>query len=74
MCSSDLTQQNAALVQQAAYAAVTFKDEAAQLAGLVGQFQVDEREAPRAPGAMARPAPEMRARLAQAANDQWREF
>jgi methyl-accepting chemotaxis protein len=35
------TQQNAALVQQAAYAAVTFKDEAAELSGLVGRFQTD---------------------------------
>jgi methyl-accepting chemotaxis protein len=68
------TQQNAALVQQAAHAAVTFKDEAAQLAGLVGQFQVDEREAPQAPAPLARLAPETRARLPQAANDQWREF
>jgi methyl-accepting chemotaxis protein len=35
------TQQNAAVVQQAAYAAVTFKDEAAELSGLVGRFQTD---------------------------------
>jgi methyl-accepting chemotaxis protein len=37
------TQQNAALVQQAAMSAVTFKEEAGQLFDLVAKFRVDQR-------------------------------
>ena len=36
------TQQNASLVQQAAYSAVTFKEEAQRLSALVGRFRIDE--------------------------------
>jgi methyl-accepting chemotaxis protein len=41
-----VTQQNAAVVQEAAFSAVTLKEEAGRLFELVGRFQVDE--APRA--------------------------
>jgi methyl-accepting chemotaxis protein len=39
-----MTQQNAALVEQATASALTFKDEAAQLFGLVGQFRLDDAD------------------------------
>jgi methyl-accepting chemotaxis protein len=45
-----MTQQNAALVEEAAASALTFKEESARLEGLVGRFHLDE-------GAIARPAP-----------------
>ncbi|UWE14829.1 methyl-accepting chemotaxis protein [Herbaspirillum huttiense] len=57
------TQQNAALVEQAAAAAQSLQDQAATLAGLVGRFQTDgsqARSVPAAPAAVkpaARPAP-----------------
>ncbi|MBP1314478.1 methyl-accepting chemotaxis protein [Herbaspirillum huttiense F1] len=57
------TQQNAALVEQAAAAAQSLQDQAATLAGLVGRFQTDGSQAravPSAPAAVkpaARPAP-----------------
>ena len=37
-----MTQQNAALVEEATASALTFKEEAAQLSGLVGQFRLDD--------------------------------
>jgi methyl-accepting chemotaxis protein len=49
-----MTQQNAALVEEATASALTFKEEAARLTGLVGQFRlVDGSPAP----ARAAPAP-----------------
>ena len=39
------TQQNAALVNQAASSAVTFKEEAGQLFVLVAKFRVDQQRA-----------------------------
>jgi len=50
-----MTQQNAALVEQATASALTFKEESARLSGLVGQFRIDETA--RLPGTPARPAP-----------------
>ncbi|APV51169.1 hypothetical protein BWI17_16670 [Betaproteobacteria bacterium GR16-43] len=44
-----MTQQNAALVEQATASALSFKDESAQLADLVGQFQLDEDASPSSP-------------------------
>jgi len=38
-----VTQQNAALVQQAASAAVSFKEESAKLFDLVARFRVDQQ-------------------------------
>ncbi|MDR9835046.1 methyl-accepting chemotaxis protein [Herbaspirillum huttiense] len=57
------TQQNAALVEQAAAAAQSLQDQAATLAGLVGRFQTDGSQARSVPAAQAavkpsaRPAP-----------------
>ncbi|WP_343743445.1 methyl-accepting chemotaxis protein [Herbaspirillum huttiense] len=57
------TQQNAALVEQAAAAAQSLQDQAATLAGLVGRFQTDGSQARTVPAAQAavkpsaRPAP-----------------
>ncbi|WP_075259075.1 methyl-accepting chemotaxis protein [Herbaspirillum camelliae] len=57
------TQQNAALVEQAAAAAQSLQDQAATLAGLVGRFQVDGSAAsiaqttPHAAKPASRPAP-----------------
>ena len=57
------TQQNAALVEQAAAAAQSLQDQAATLAGLVGRFQTDGSQArtvaaaPAAVKPAARPAP-----------------
>jgi methyl-accepting chemotaxis protein len=39
------TQQNVSMVEQAASSAITFSEEAAQLSGLVGRFQLDENAA-----------------------------
>ena len=49
-----VTQQNAALVEQAAASALTFKEESAHLSGLVGQFRIDEGESPPPAAAHAR--------------------
>jgi methyl-accepting chemotaxis protein len=43
-----VTQHNASVMQDAAYAAVQLKEESAKLFGLVGQFRVDEAQ-PHAP-------------------------
>jgi methyl-accepting chemotaxis protein len=51
----DMTQQNAALVEEATASALTFKEESARLSGLVGQFRIEEGA--RLPGTPARPAP-----------------
>ena len=57
------TQQNAALVEQAAAAAQSLQDQATTLAGLVGRFQIDGSQARTVPAAAAavkpaaRPAP-----------------
>jgi len=51
----DMTQQNAALVEQATASALTFKEESARLSGLVGQFRIEETASPS--GALSRPAP-----------------
>jgi len=50
-----MTQQNAALVEEATASALTFKEESARLSGLVGQFRIEEGA--RLPGTPARPAP-----------------
>ena len=50
-----VTQRTGAVVQDAAYAAVTLKEEAAQLSELVGRFRVDR--APAAASAARGPAP-----------------
>ncbi|WP_317204587.1 methyl-accepting chemotaxis protein [Janthinobacterium sp.] len=52
-----VTQQNAALVEQAAAAAGSMQDQAANLAGLVARFKLEEGE-----GGMPRPAPAAAAR------------
>ena len=51
----DMTQQNAALVEEATASALTFKEESARLSGLVGQFRIEETAGPS--GAPARSAP-----------------
>jgi methyl-accepting chemotaxis protein len=49
-----MTHQNASLVEQAAASALGFKEEASHLAGLVGQFRLDDTAArPARPGASA---------------------
>jgi methyl-accepting chemotaxis protein len=83
-----VTQQNAALVEEAAASALTFKEEAANLSGLVGQFQLEEGAAapkarPAAPAARAPtlpardPAPgarELGYRKRAGDDDEWQEF
>ncbi|WP_166890214.1 methyl-accepting chemotaxis protein [Massilia sp. CCM 8734] len=56
----DATQQNAALVEEAAAAAKSLQDQAANLASVVSVFKLDENVAPPARGALARPAPAAR--------------
>jgi methyl-accepting chemotaxis protein len=51
----DATQQNAALVEQAAAAAKSLQDQAAHLAQVVSVFKLDESEAPQAAPAAAPP-------------------
>jgi methyl-accepting chemotaxis protein len=55
-----MTQQNAALVEQAAASALTFKEESAHLSGLVGKFRLDDGESLAPPPA---PAPQREAAL-----------
>ena len=51
----DATQQNAALVEEAAAAAKSLQDQAATLAGVVSVFKLDESVAPPAQAALLRP-------------------
>jgi len=44
-----VTQQNAALVQQAAQAAASLSSQAAQLQAVVGEFKLDADDAPAGP-------------------------
>jgi methyl-accepting chemotaxis protein len=83
-----VTQQNAAMVEQATAAAANMKTESGNLAGLVSRFQtgdaVDHRSAApasRAPMAQrpaprpsARPIPQMRPGSSAAAAPEWEEF
>jgi len=83
----DATQQNAALVEEAAAAAKSLQDQAAHLAHVVSVFKLDEREAPpapmvrksapvvraAAPKAVAAPA-EKPAPKRQPATEDWEEF
>ena len=71
----DSTRHNAALVEQAAYSAVTFKEEAGRLSELVGRFRIDEA----AGGAVAAAPAPARGRVRRGAAgppapDEWREF
>ena len=79
----DATQQNAALVEEAAAAAQSLQDQAGRLAQVVSVFKLDETgQAPQQ--AVARPAPAKTARQAIAAtpaarpqapaSDAWEEF
>ena len=65
-----MTQQNAALVEEAAASALTFKEESAHLSTLVGQFRLDEVSGPKTPRAHAWP---YKARNAKG-DDEWQEF
>jgi methyl-accepting chemotaxis protein len=56
-----MTQQNAALVEESAAAAESLREQAQRLAGVVGTFRLGA-EAPAAP-AVARPAPPTKAEL-----------
>ncbi|MCI1005001.1 methyl-accepting chemotaxis protein [Herbaspirillum sp. C7C8] len=58
------TQQNAALVEQAAAAAQSLQDQAATLAGLVGRFQIDGNQARTAQATPVPPAAPVAARAA----------
>ncbi len=82
-----VTQQNAALVEQAAASALAFKDEAGKLFQLVSRFQLDEgafaaTPEPRAPeGRRAAPLALQSSReagvrppAAKPENDEWQEF
>jgi len=55
-----MTQQNAALVEEAAASALTFKEEASRLEGLVGRFQLEESARLPQPAAVAAAAPRIR--------------
>ena len=79
-----VTQQNAAAVQDAAFASVTLKEEAGRLSQLVGDFRVDSAApSPQRPGLRAPSrarAPESRAvstataRRKPAAEEEWQQF
>ena len=62
-----MTQQNAALVEQSAAAAESMKEQAARLAGVVSTFRLGSPAAPNRAAAPARPAEVARATIAQAA-------
>ena len=65
MRQMSMTQQNAALVQEAAASALSFEDEARQLSAAVSAFKIREAtatEAPAAAVAMPAAAPAHRAR------------
>ena len=68
------TQATAAMVQQNAMSAGTFKEEAAALLKLVSRFRIEEAvvAAPRAP-AMSAPL-RRRTALPAASGEEWREF
>ncbi|KQV80180.1 chemotaxis protein [Massilia sp. Root351] len=80
----DVTQQNAALVEEAAAAAQSMRDQAEMLAGAVSVFRLAEQQyhvhAPRKPApaqaALARPAvkPAPARRTASTAGEDWEEF
>ena len=83
-----MTQQNAALVEEAAASALTFKEESARLSGLVGQFRLEDESLARpAPAAAPRTAPLPSAAAGSAqrelgykkpaksgSDDEWQEF
>jgi len=79
-----VTQQNAALVEQAAAAAESLQEQASNLAQVVNVFRLDEdsaalpqplQEAPRAPERLAAASGQPRPRLvAIAAGSQWEAF
>ena len=83
-----MTQQNAALVEEAAASALTFKEESARLSGLVGQFRLEDDTLARpAPAAAPRTAPLPSAAAGSAqrelgykkpakpgSDDEWQEF
>ena len=77
-----VTQQNASVVQEAAFASVTLKEESARLAQLVGGFKLDQAAAPasaHAPRAAARtplsrPAQSTAPRLAHVNKAEWEQF
>jgi len=62
-----VTQQNAAMVEQATAASHSLAGEAEALAGLVGQFQVGEQRGAPAPRAAHRPAPKPAGKAPRAA-------
>ncbi len=71
----DSTRHNAALVEQAAFSAVTFKEEAGRLSELVGRFRIDEAAGGAVAGAPAPARGRVRRRAAgPPAPDEWREF
>jgi methyl-accepting chemotaxis protein len=51
-----MTQQNAALVEESAAAAESLKDQAQRLSGVVGTFRVDNTHSPAAPSPLSRAA------------------
>jgi methyl-accepting chemotaxis protein len=84
-----VTQQNAALVEEAAASALTFKEEAGNLFHLVRQFRIEDGDefAPAPPQAEAAPSPRpaplprktsgelgYRPKPAKADDDEWQEF
>jgi methyl-accepting chemotaxis protein len=75
-----VTQQNAALVEEAAAAAASMQDQAARLLEVVGTFKLDQRTAAPAPGRRAAMAPRPARSLMQAtpklagADDAWDVF
>jgi len=84
-----VTQQNAALVEEAAASALTFKEGAGSLFDLVRKFRVDDDDefAPASPATQAAPAPRpaplphmasgklgYRPKSAKANDDEWQEF
>ena len=69
-----VTQQNAALVEEAAAAAESMQEQAARLTGVVGLFKLDVGQLARAASAPAAPVARRPDALVTGQARQWEEF
>ena len=78
----EVTQQNAAMVEEAAAKSMSFQEEADRLTGIVARFKIDAAAAPAAPRSSADPRARqtllprraIRGSASASANEEWREF